>query len=272
MCLWALSLIAFDSPRSAFAQVGLQGAQPLTAPVGRLVLHGGGHVSQELREKFTHWAGGNQARIVIVPTADVSTPTDPSRLADWERCKPQHVQLLHADSREQASSESFSKILDQATGVWFSGGKQGYLVSVYQGTPVIDRIKKIIDRGGVVGGTSAGAAVASTPMLIYDRMQSGFEFLPGTIIDQHFLAKGRLPRLLKALEFHPSYVGFGVDEATALVINGRQIEVVGDSSVTICIAKSNYRDQVVRTLKSGDKEDLLILKRSAQSRLQDPSR
>ena len=195
-----------------------------------------------------------------------STPTDRSRLLDWQRCHPQSVQLLHAESREEANREDFSRVLDEATGVWFSGGKQGYLVSVYENTPVIDRIKKLIDRGGVVGGTSAGAAIASTPMLIYDRMQDGFEFLPGTIIDQHFLTKGRLPRLQTALANYPSFVGFGIDEATALVVRGNQFEVLGDSTVTVCLANLNNQEQYVRALKPGDKGDLLALRQLAKSR------
>lgn len=239
------------------------------AAVGTLVLHGGGHVSHELRTAFTQFAGGDQAKIVIVPTADVSTPTDRSRLLDWQRCHPQSVQLLHAESREEANREDFSRVLDEATGVWFSGGKQGYLVSVYENTPVIDRIKKLIDRGGVVGGTSAGAAIASTPMLIYDRMQDGFEFLPGTIIDQHFLTKGRLPRLQTALANYPNFVGFGIDEATALVVRGNQIEVLGDSTVTVCLANLNNQEQYVRALKPGDKGDLLALRQLAKSRHQE---
>lgn len=235
---------------------------------GTLFLHGGGYVSPEARKAFTQYAGGNKAKIVIVPTADVSTPTDQSRLIDWQRCNPLSVELLHAESHEEASRDEFSRSLDDATGVWFSGGKQGYLVNVYEGTPVIERIKKLVKRGGVVGGTSAGAAIASTPMLIYDRMQNGFEFLPGTIIDQHFLAKGRLPRLQAALEQFPTYVGFGIDEATALIVRGRQIEVLGDSTVTVCLAKTGQQKPFVRELKAGEKADFLLLKQMAEKRVQ----
>ena len=251
------------SVRPAFSQVN----PAPQAAFGTLVLHGGGHVSHDLREAFTKFAGGNDAKIVIVPTADVSTPLDPGRLLDWKRCNPRSVQLLHAESHEQASHADFSRVLDDATGVWFSGGKQGYLVSVYDNTPVIERIKKLIERGGVVGGTSAGAAVASTPMLIYDRMQRGFEFLPGTIVDQHFLAKGRLPRLQSALEQFPTYVGFGIDEATALVVRGTELEVLGESTVTVCLAKTASREPYVHELKPGEKGDLTALKQAAKLRL-----
>lgn len=251
------------SLRPAFSQV-----RPAPkAAVGTLVLHGGGHVSHDLREAFTKFAGGNDAKIVIVPTADVSTPLDPGRLVDWKRCNPRSVQLLHAESHEQARRAEFSSVLDDATGVWFSGGKQGYLVSIYDNTPVIDRIKKLIERGGVVGGTSAGAAVASTPMLIYDRLQRGFEFLPGTIVDQHFLAKGRLPRLQSALEQFPTYVGFGIDEATALVVRGTELEVLGETTVTVCLAKTASREPYVHELKPGEKGDLTALKQAAKLRL-----
>ncbi len=237
--------------------------EPLPPLNGNLFLHGGGSVSQEMREAFTQIAGGKKARIVIIPTADVSDPTDPSRLDDWQDCEPEDVRLLHATSREEALTDRFSEILDQATGVWFSGGKQGYLVHIYEETPVIARIQKLIQRGGIVGGTSAGAAIASTPMLIFDRMQSGFEFLPGTIVDQHFLAKNRLPRLLKALESHPSYVGFGIDENTALLVKGRRLEVMGRSTVTVCFSNSPNHEADIRQMKPGDKLDLIALRRFA---------
>lgn len=256
--IWAINA------RPALSQPDLQSSQAPKAAVGTLVLHGGGHVSQELRAAFTQYAGGSDAKIVVVPTADVSTPLDPARLLDWKRCNPRSVHLLHAESHEQASRTEFSQVLDDATGVWFSGGKQGYLVSIYDNTPVIDRIKKLIERGGVVGGTSAGAAVASTPMLIYDRMQRGFEFLPGTIIDQHFLAKRRLPRLQSALEQFPTYVGLGIDEATALVVRGPELEVLGESTVTVCFAKSAGRESFVRELKPGEKGNLTALKQAAK--------
>jgi cyanophycinase len=280
MRLLSLVLTAFSSifgiyARPAFSQPpnslkietpDVQNRPTPKAAFGTLVLHGGGHVSQDLRTAFTKYAGGSNAKIVIVPTADVSTPLDPGRLLDWKRCNPRSVQLLHAESHEQASHVEFSRVLDDATGVWFSGGKQGYLVSIYDNTPVVDRIKKLIQRGGVVGGTSAGAAAASTPMLIYDRMQKGFEFFPGTIVDQHFLAKGRLPRLQSALEQFPTYVGFGIDEATALVVRGTELEVLGESTVTVCLAKSDSREPYVRELRPGEKGDLTALKQAAKLR------
>lgn len=257
-----------NQTRNKNSQRSDDGKLPTNAATGTLFLHGGGYVSPETRTAFTQYAGGNKAKIVIVPTADVSTPTDPGRLIDWQRCNPQSVELLHAESREEANRDDFSRSLDNATGVWFSGGKQGYLVNVYEGTPVIERIKKLVKRGGVVGGTSAGAAIASTPMLIYDRMQNGFEFFPGTIIDQHFLAKGRLPRLQAALEQFPTYVGFGIDEATALIVRGRQIEVLGESTVTVCLAKTDQQKPFVRELKAGEKADFLLLKQMAEKRVQ----
>ncbi len=264
--LFAICMQFTSSPHLSAQQ--LDGAASTLAVAGTLFLHGGGHVSHEIRQAFTKSAGGENAKIVIVPTADVSTPTDRSRILDWQRCNPRSVQLLHAESREIANQEAFSRILDDATGVWFSGGKQGYLVSVYESTPVIERIKKLIQRGGVVGGTSAGAAVASTPMLIYDRLQNGFEFLPGTIIDQHFLAKGRLPRLQAALEKYPRYVGFGIDEATALVVRGNKLEVLGESTVTVCLADAERQEPYVRELKPGDTEDLVELRKLARTRTQ----
>ncbi len=242
-------------------------AQDASGPRGILYLHGGGYVSDSQREQFTELAGGPNAKIVIIPTADVSTPLDPVRVHDWRRARPADVQLLHAENRQQAERSDFSRILDDATGVWFSGGKQGYLVGMYENTPVLDRVRKLLSRGGVVGGTSAGAAIASTPMLIFDRMVQGFEFLPGTIVDQHFIAKDRLGRLMTALESFPSYVGLGIDEQTVLVVRGNRLEVSGASKVVVCLGKTSKHAQQVITLNDGESEDLVKLKQFAKQRL-----
>ncbi len=241
-------------------------AQEPSEQRGILYLHGGGYVSDSQREQFTELAGGAKAKIVIIPTADVSTPLDPVRIHDWQRTRPADVQLLHAENRQQAERSEFSRILDDATGVWFSGGKQGYLVGMYENTPVLDRVRKLLSRGGVVGGTSAGAAIASTPMLIFDRMVQGFEFLPGTIVDQHFLAKDRLGRLMTALESFPSYVGLGIDEQTVLVVRGNRLEVSGESKVMVCLGKTSKHPQQVISLSDGESEDLIKLKQFAKQR------
>ena len=160
----------------------------------------------------------------------------------------------------------FEALLENATGIWFSGGKQSRLTEIYAGTRVEEGIVKLMARGGVVGGTSAGAAIASKVMLVYDEMRTGFDFLPGSIVDQHFFAKNRTDRLRRAVDSNPVRVGFGIDEKTALIVRGRGLEVVGDSIVLVTIAASADRPVRTEILAPGKRADLIALRRAAQSR------
>ena len=129
----------------------------------------------------------------------------------------------------------------------------------------------MLARGGVVGGTSAGAAIQSKVMIAggqtEPRMATGLDLLPGAIIDQHFLARKRHDRLVAAVTKHPECVGFGIDEGTALVVRGRRLEVLGNSTVTVILAASNGRPLREFQLKSGERHDLTMLRRAAIERV-----
>ena len=129
---------------------------------------------------------------------------------------------------------------------------------------------RLLARGGIVGGTSAGTAIASKVMLVYDDFRTGFDLLPGTIIDQHFFVRKRTDRLLRAVQAHPDRVGFGIDEKTALIVQGRQLSVVGESEVLVTLAASNQRPERTEILKPGMRADLLALRRAAQARQSAP--
>ncbi len=141
--------------------------------------------------------------------------------------------------------------LREATGVWIGGGKQQFLTDAYLGTEVERQLKALLERGGVIGGTSAGAAVMTRVMINSGRTEAklgqGFDFLPGAVVDQHFLKRNRLPRLLGVLRKHPDLIGLGIDEQTALVVDvrGKRIHVIGNSYVVACVPESS-------TSKAGD--------------------
>ena len=261
-----VAVLAFGLPGLAAAQFDAHAPEPLAPLEGTLFLHGGGTVDSAMRQRFTMLAGGKDARIVVIPTADTSDPLDAKKLAVWLEHQPKSVEFLHAESRAQVTDSSFEALLDNATSVWFSGGKQTLLIEIYAGTKVEDGIMKLLSRGGIVGGTSAGTAIASKVMLVYDDMRTGFDFLPGAIVDQHFFAKKRTDRLLRAMEKHPDRVGFGIDEKTALIVRGRQLEVMGASDVLVTIAASADRAARTEILKPGMRADLNALRRAAQSR------
>ncbi|HUQ72947.1 MAG TPA: cyanophycinase [Planctomycetaceae bacterium] len=232
---------------------------PLSAAemtTGTVILHGGGAIQTSVRLKFLELAGGESARLVVIPTADYETPLDPSRVEAWRARNVQSVQLLHAASREESEPESFAEPLRDATGVWISGGWQTRLASTYLRTPVERELAALLKRGGVIFGTSAGAAVLSRVMLVRTDAREGFDLVPECVIDQHFLVRNRQERLWNVLAQHPHRIGIGIDEDTAAVIQGDRLSVLGDSTVSICIAAHGSQSQQVQQFKSGESVDL----------------
>ena len=274
-------LVAFLCVRPA----GRCRGEDLTAPIdpagvrGTLVIVGGGDLPEAVARRFVREARGRRARIVVIPTAsqsadeDVADPAKAERhLMPWKSLDVSDVQLLHTRDREKANDEAFFAPLKQATGVWFGGGEQSRIAEAYLGTAVEREIAAVLARGGVVGGTSAGAAIQSRVMIAggnpNPQMAEGFDLLPGTIIDQHFLARSRQPRLRAAIDERRSLVGIGIDEGTALVVSGRRMEVIGRSRVTVMLAGSADgklpRRELV--LANGDTHDLTMLRRAARDR------
>lgn len=247
----------------------LRPAGPVT---GALLIAGGGGIPVAVLDRYFELAGGDRARIVIITTASqlAGTPEAEQRYAHWHDRKPASLTFLHTRDRLAADRPEFSKVLLEANAVWFMGGNQNWLAEAYLGTLVEERCHELLRRGGVIGGSSAGAAIMSRSMIAGGRelpvMASGFGFLEGTIIDQHFRKRNRQARLMQALELRPGLVGIGIDEATALVVRGRTLEVVGDSDVTIALAPSSGREARVQTLVTGQKDDLVKLSRAAIAR------
>ncbi|MCY2985082.1 MAG: cyanophycinase [Planctomycetota bacterium] len=263
---WFAAILIQGIPGTAMAQFDPVGQEPLPPIEGTLFLHGGGIVNAEMRSLFVSLAGGKEARIVVIPTADQSNPLDPKEIDLWLEHNPRSVETLHAESRDLVDEANAEKRIANATGVWFGGGKQSRLIDVYSGTNVEQEILKLLTRGGVVGGTSAGAAIASKVMLVQEGFREGFDLLPGTVIDQQFDARSRSERLRRIVDKHPDRVGFGIDERTALIVRGRQLFVVGESSVHVALAASTERPVRTDVLKSGQRADLLAFRRAAQAR------
>lgn len=232
------------------------------SPSGHLLIVGGGSQPPELVRHFVDLAGGSgRARIAVIPMASGS----PGKAG---REKVEDLRALGADAfslnlnRKQAESDSAARLLDNVTGVWFSGGDQVRLAPVLAGTPVLAAIKQRYREGAVVGGTSAGAAIMSDSMITGDQYRPGVDtagyygdefprvarhtieivpglgFLPNVIVDQHFLQRERHNRLLSAVLEHPALIGVGIDESTALQVNpdGRWT-VLGESAALIYDAR-----------------------------------
>jgi cyanophycinase len=227
---------------------------------GALVIVGGGGREHERHFKhFLKLAGGTDARVVIVPTASSTSSTydyDRRRrqLVEAEMVEADRIRTVHTHDRTEADTEAFVEAIREADGVWFSGGRQWRLVDSYGGTLAEEAFREVLDRGGVIGGSSAGATIqgsflvrgdTSGPSVLIGDHQEGFGYLRGTAIDQHLLARGREYDLIEILEDkegkmeegidREALLGIGIDEDTALVVRGDRCEVTGIESGAVLI-------------------------------------
>jgi cyanophycinase len=219
-------------------------AKPAEPVVGKgaLVIVGGGQVAESIWKRFIALAGGPEATIVFVPTAlDKPLVVESAEEKDLKRYAAKHVVLLHTRDRKEANDPKFSEVLTKATGVWFSGGRQWRFADSYEGTLTEKRFRAVLERGGVIGGSSAGASIQSEYMprghplsntvMAAEGYERGFGFLPGCAIDQHFFAHKRTADMTGLMKQYPQYLGIGIDEGTALVVTGSTAEVIGKSTV-----------------------------------------
>jgi cyanophycinase len=137
--------------------------------------------------------------------------------------------MLDTNRRSYADNPSFCAPLREATGVWLSGGDQSRLIALYGGTAVERELAAVLRRGGVIGGTSAGAsAVTKVMMAAGGKAAKGFGLLDHIVIDQHFNTRPwRMTRLTNLLHTHPDQFGIGIDERTAIVIRGGDVSIMG---------------------------------------------
>ncbi|HMP16107.1 MAG TPA: cyanophycinase, partial [Gemmatales bacterium] len=283
VCAWLLTGIALccsDDTQPTDLRHGLAASVTTPAPVavegigpGALILQGGGKTPPAILETFLQLSGGEKPRLVVIPTASADAEKTETWLARWKEHPFAEVAVLHTLDRKLASTAAFVQPLRQATAVFITGGDQRRLSDAYAGTLVEEELQALLQRGGVIWGTSAGAAIQTKLMIAGGkppeiRMAPGLALLPGCVVDQHFLARQREPRLRRALEQFPGFVGLGIDEATALVVQGRTLRVVGDSTVTVLLAKGAGRPWRKEVLAAKQTSDLTMLRRAALERAQ----
>jgi cyanophycinase len=235
----------------AAALLADQQAQQAELPKGRLVVVGGGTTTSEIVTKTLDLAGGTKAKIAIL--AEANPETGPGSLAAWKRSGAARVTLVNVHQPAVAS-----KVLRESDLIWMPGGLQGVFMNGIRGTDIADTIRRRYREGAIVGGTSAGAAVMCKIMIggrsDLDNLRAGtapylMEGLclwPEVIIDQHFLQKGRFNRLALATIDHPELVGVGIDEETAVIVHGRQFEVIGNSNVTVIDARKARQEKLAK--------------------------
>ncbi len=233
-------LILLFAATPAFAQPGPQ----LGPERGSLVIVGGALQSPEILGRFMGLAGGPEAPLVIIPTAGGEEEYD-GWYAGARRFREMgmtDVTVIHTKDRSEADSEEFVAPLRRARAVWFPGGRQWRLVDSYADTRTEQELHAVLARGGVIGGSSAGATIqgeylargdTSGNTIMMGDHEEGFSFLRGVAIDQHLLVRNRHFDLLEILEARPDLLGIGLDEDTAIVVRGNGFEVIGSGYVAI---------------------------------------
>jgi cyanophycinase len=223
-------------------------------PNGTLVVVGGGTLEGTgILEKFIQLAGGPGASFVIVPTAGGNKNQDGTVreykeadvIAPWLKRGIKNVRMLHTHDPKVADTEAFAAVLRTANAVWFNGGRQWNIVDSYMNTITYKEFHNVLARGGVIGGSSAGATIQGdylvrgaiagpqimmTPEKEHER---GFNFLRRTAIDQHINTRNRWDDLIPVIQKMPELLGIGLSEGTAIVVTGDRFEVAGKWKVAI---------------------------------------
>ncbi|HTR77684.1 MAG TPA: Type 1 glutamine amidotransferase-like domain-containing protein [Gemmatimonadaceae bacterium] len=231
-------MLAVLAPLAAVAQ-----AAPKVGPAhGTVIVVGGGNWGPEVYQAFIAAAGGPDALILDVPNAEGGasyTDANAPEARLWRQNGANNVHVLFTTDRKLADSDSFVAMIAHAGGVWFEGGRQFHLVDAYAGTKTEAAFDSVLARGGVVGGSSAGASILGdflirgapsndNMIMDYPGYEKGFAFLRGVGIDQHVVARERLSDLADSiLPKYPKLLGISGDEGTAWVIHGDSARIIG---------------------------------------------
>jgi len=212
---------------------------PCVGPArGAIIAAGGGRLDPDIYTKFVEMAGGPQARIVLIPTAGAEYGSHDgwTAIEELRDAGARNLEVLHTRSAAVADLEAFASPLENATGVWFSGGRQWRLVDVYLHTETHEELSALLARGGVIGGNSAGASAlasfllrggeANVEIIAPDRAV-GFGFLHNVALDQHLLARGRENEMFRVLKREPHLLGIGLNEGSAIVVTRDLARVIG---------------------------------------------
>ncbi len=257
-------IVHSDEPKESHPAI------PATKKEGKLVIVGGsnrlpdGTYRTEIEDYFmelVEQAGGEEASVAVIPTLSALAEELDADSFFRPKKRPVSLKKVHTRSRDTANTSSFTEPIRNATGVWVGGGGQHRWKDAYAGTLLEKDLHDILGRGGVVAGTSAGAAILCEEAIIGGdpaEIGPGIGIVRGGIVDMH-LDRGRLGRLLKVVESRKR-TGIGIDSDTALIIEGtRKALVMGIGNVRICFTTANGK-QKVEVLSAGDTIDLSALK------------
>ena len=250
---------------------------------GSLVIVGGGQLTPDIIQRFIDLAGGKDSPMVFVPTAEDAEPRMTAANTFLAKAGVKNVVILHTRDRKVADSEEFVQPLKTARAVWFEGGRQWRIADAYLNTRTEKEFFRVLARGGVIGGSSAGAtiqgsylvrgAVEGNTVMMAPGHEVGMGFLRKSAVDQHVITRHRENDLDQVIDKHPDLLGIGIDESTAIVVQGDRFEVIGKSKVFIHDVKYAPGADGKRwyTLSAGDRFDLKKRKKLESQHAPTPS-
>ncbi|MEM0895447.1 MAG: cyanophycinase [Verrucomicrobiota bacterium] len=240
---------------------------------GALVLAGGNKSPRSALEWMLRRAGGPaHARLVIIPTARPDSRLKLEEVLETFRgIGFRNVSIAHT-RRDVGIASSASRQIDRANAVWITGGRQWRLADAFENGPAVEAMRRLLDRGGVIGGSSAGATICgeylvrgdprSGSIFSAEGYERGFAFLPGVAIDQHFTERKRGKDLEEFVAGHPQFSGIGIDETTAIIVEGTSFLVRGLGGVTVTTGNDKGQVKSVR-LKAHETYDFATPKRQS---------
>ena len=213
-------------------------------PKGKLIIIGGGDIPDTLFNLFATSIGGKDQPIVVIPTATSDEPyiREGGHLQKFSSRGFTNLHTIHTRDKKMADDPVLIELMQKAKGLYFGGGDQDLIAKAYANTELHKEMFALLERGGVIMGTSAGATIMGSLLIGGDHrntphvktsFSAGLSFLNNTAIDQHVLVRNRQFDLIPVLESHPGILGIAIDESTAAVVAGNSLSVAGKSYVLV---------------------------------------
>jgi cyanophycinase len=216
----------------------------LFLPKGKLIIIGGGDIPDTLFNLFAASVGGKDQPVIVIPTAttDEAYIQEGGHLKKFSSRGFSNLHTIHTRDKKKADDPALIALMRKAKGVYFGGGDQDLIAQAYANTQLHQEMFALLERGGVIMGTSAGATIMGSVLIGGDHRKTpqvktafpaGLSFLKQTAIDQHVLVRNRQFDLIPVLEAHPGVLGIAIDESTAAVVSGNSLTVAGMSFVLV---------------------------------------
>lgn len=244
-----IPLISCQNPAKA---TNTDKGQSIGPKYGTLLIGGGGKndgMTDEMWKVFFDLAGAESAKLVVIPTAfdDNSINYDPEFKILERKFRFigfKDIQFMHTRDTLKADTDEFVEPLKTATAVWLTGGRQWRMADTYLDTKTHTELLNVLNRDGIIGGASAGASIQGSYLVRGGREQNGnysilsspeggFGFVTNTAFDQHHLYRNRQYDMFTLLQERPELLGVGIDEETAIIVQGNEFEVIGNKYVAI---------------------------------------